>query len=57
MNIQDMKTGECFKVICKRCSRVFSVIKNSYDSGIRRADNQGINPARCHCGSLQLELY
>jgi len=48
--------GSQFKVVCKRCGGIFTVIRN-WGGGIRRLDNQNINPAKCHCGSLQLEVF
>ena len=54
MSIHD--TGAKFEVICKRCKKRFWVIRN-WGGGIRRADNESINPAKCDCGSLQLEIY
>ena len=49
-------SGDQFEVICKRCGARFWVIRN-YGGGIRRQDNENNNPAMCHCGSLQLEVY
>ena len=54
MGIYD--TGAQFEVVCKRCGAVFWVIRN-FGGGIRRQDNENSNPARCRCGSLQLEIY
>jgi hypothetical protein len=54
MSIHDV--GAKFEVICKRCKTRFWVIRN-WGGGIRRADDERCNPAKCHCGSLQLELY
>lgn len=53
-NIHD--TGSYFKVICKRCKNIFTVIRN-WGGGIRRTDNENCNPAICSCGSRQLEIY
>ena len=53
-NIHD--TGAAFKVICKRCNHTFYVIRN-WGGGIRRQDNENSNPAKCNCGSRQLEVY
>jgi len=50
------ETGAVFEVICKRCKRKFSVIRN-WGGGIRRQDNENCNPAICECGSRQLEVY
>lgn len=49
-------SGTRFMVICKRCGEKFEVIRN-WGGGIRRADNENINPATCKCGSRQLELF
>ncbi len=49
-------TGEHFEVICKECKSRFTVIRN-WSGGIRRRDNENSNPAKCHCGSRQLEVY
>lgn len=49
-------TGAKFEVICKRCATRFWVIRN-WGGGIRRADDERINPAKCHCGSIQLEVF
>ena len=50
-------TGATFTVICKRCDTKFRVIRN-FGGGIRRADNENINPAKCpQCGSRQLEVW
>jgi hypothetical protein len=46
--------GARFEVICKRCKARFWVIRN-WGGGIRRPDGQ--NPALCHCGSRQLDVY
>ena len=54
MSIYD--TGAKFEAICKRCQNRFWVIRN-FGGGIRRADNQNINPAKCGCGSLALEIF
>ena len=54
MSIYD-KDAE-FEVICKRCGKRFWVIRN-FGGGIRRRDNEQINPAKCSCGSLKLEIY
>jgi hypothetical protein len=48
--------GATFEVICKRCGARFWVIRN-WGGGIRRQDNERCNPAKCHCGSLSLEVY
>ncbi len=54
------REGAQFTVICKRCNKKHTVIRN-WGGGIRRADlNYGhsySNPAMCDCGSRQLELY
>jgi len=47
---------ELFEVICKRCGKRFWVRRN-WGGGLRRADNGNINPAKCSCGSTQLEKY
>lgn len=52
MSIHD--EGARFDVICKRCGKRFTVIRN-WGGGIRRPDGQ--NPALCTCGSRQLEVY
>lgn len=55
MGIHD--TGAQFEVICKRCKKRFFVIRN-WGGGIRREDyGNNSNPAKCDCGSLQLEVY
>ncbi len=54
MSIHD--EGAQFEVICKRCGARFWVIRN-FGGGIRRRDDENSNPAKCHCGSLQLELF
>ena len=51
-----MQEGQRFKVKCLRCNNVFEVIRN-WGGGIRRADNENINPARCKCGAYKLEIY
>ena len=51
-----LNTGDKFEVICKRCQKRFWVIRN-FGLGIRRADNENINPAKCNCGSYQLEIF
>jgi len=48
--------GDRFDVLCKRCGNRFTVIRN-WGGGIRRADNERINPASCSCGSLALEVF
>ena len=53
--------GARFNVICKRCNKIFEVIRN-FGGGIRRqygsqGQPQGSNPATCSCGSRKLELY
>jgi len=52
--------GATFTVICKRCGKTYTVIRN-WGGGIRRQDKlygqHGGNPAICDCGSRQLELY
>ena len=52
--------GAKFIVICKRCSKTFEVTRN-WGGGIRREYQSkyktGSNPAKCDCGSRQLELY
>ena len=54
------REGTTFKVICKRCSKVFNVIRN-WGGGIRRdnlnCNDSRCNPAICDCGSRQLEVY
>lgn len=45
-----------FEVVCKRCGNRFWVRRN-WGGGIRRADNENVNPAVCSCGSRQLEVY
>lgn len=49
-----------FKVICKRCGKIYEVTRN-WGGGIRRNDVWGndsrCNPAICDCGSRQLEVY
>ncbi len=49
-------TGKVFEVVCKRCGERFVVIRN-FGGGIRRQDNQNCNPAKCKCGSRQLEVF
>lgn len=48
--------GAQFKVICKRCKKVFTVIRN-WGGGIRLASNEKVNPAICPCGSRSLEVF
>lgn len=50
------EAGARFEVICKRCGAKFTVIRN-WGGGIRRLDNENINPAKCECGSYQLEIF
>jgi hypothetical protein len=54
------REGAKFTVICKRCGKKFEVVRNG-GGGIRRERpgewQQGSNPAKCDCGSLNLELY
>ncbi len=50
------ETGARFEVVCKRCKKRFWVIRN-FGGGTRRSDNQNINPAKCDCGSFQLEIF
>jgi hypothetical protein len=51
------ETGACFDVVCKRCNSRFNVIRN-WGGGLRREDSAyASNPARCQCGSYQLEIY
>ncbi len=51
------RTGAKFEVVCKRCKTKFAVIRN-WGGGIRRADNENINPAVCpNCESRQLEVW
>ena len=47
---------ERIEVICKRCGQRFWVLRN-WGGGIRREDNENINPAKCNCGSRALEVY
>ncbi len=48
--------GAHFKVMCKRCEKVFEVIRN-FGGGIRSVDGK-TNPMVCPtCGSRQLEVY
>ena len=54
MSIYDI--GCRFDVICIRCNLIFTVIRN-WGGGLRRADNQNINPAKCKCGSRKLEVF
>lgn len=54
MSIRD--TNAQFEVICKRCKEKFWVIRN-FGGGLRRRDNENINPAKCYCGSLALEVF
>ena len=49
-------SGDQFEVVCKRCGARFWVIRN-WGGGLRRRDNENINPAMCDCESLQLELF
>lgn len=54
------REGARFTVICKRCDKKFEVVRN-WGGGIRREYQggwqTGSNPAKCDCGSRQLELY
>ena len=45
-----------FEVICKRCQKRFWVFRN-FGGGTRRANDENINPAKCECGSLALEIF
>jgi hypothetical protein len=54
MDIYD--DGAVFEVICKRCGTRFWVIRN-WGGGLRRRDDEHVNPAKCSCGSLQLEVF
>lgn len=54
MNIHE--TGARFIVICKRCGAKIMVVRN-WGGGIRRVDDERINPAKCYCGSQQLEVW
>lgn len=59
MNQDIYSEGATFLVVCKRCGKIFTVIRN-WGGGIRRASKNGLpeeNPAKCYCGSRQLELY
>jgi DNA-directed RNA polymerase subunit RPC12/RpoP len=49
--------GARFEVICKRCKKVFVVIRN-WGGGLRNANDENKNPAECpECGSMKLDLY
>jgi DNA-directed RNA polymerase subunit RPC12/RpoP len=49
--------GARFDVCCARCGKKFTVIRN-WGGGIRRADDENINPATCpKCGSRKLEVW
>ena len=48
--------GAHFDVICKRCSKKFEVVRN-FGGGIRREGRNASNPAKCDCGSINLEVY
>lgn len=57
------REGAEFEVICKRCKKRFHVIRN-WGGGVRRLETDVYanspdlyNPARCECGSRQLEIY
>ena len=50
------QTDAEFEVICKRCGKQFTVIRN-WGGGIRRQDDQNCNPAKCTCGSRSLEVF
>lgn len=54
------REGATFQVICKRCNKKFTVIRN-WGGGIRRANlncgHSHCNPAICDCGSIRLEIY
>lgn len=50
------REGDTFTVICKRYDKQFEVIRN-WGGGIRREGVYRNNPAKCSCGSLQLEIY
>ena len=51
------ESGCLFEVCCKRCNHKFRVIRN-WGGGIRRADNENINPAKCpSCGSMKIEVF
>ena len=59
MNNDINSEGARFTVICKRCEKKFEVIRN-WGGGIRRERKDWMpesNPAKCECGSRQLELY
>jgi hypothetical protein len=45
--------GAVFTVMCKRCQEKFEVTRN-WGGGIRTYTE---NPAKCKCGSRQLELF
>lgn len=54
------REGAKFDVVCKRCGKRFEVVRN-WGGGIRREYrgqfDPGSNPAKCICGSRQLEIY
>jgi len=54
------REGAKFDVVCKRCDKRFEVVRN-WGGGIRREYKNGFqagsNPAKCSCGSIQLEPY
>jgi len=50
-------SGTHFTVVCERCGTKFTVIRN-WGGGIRRSDNENINPAVCpQCKSRKLEVW
>ena len=56
LNKNIYETGVRFDVVCLRCKKIFTVIRN-WGGGIRTA-NEKYNPAKCiSCGSLKLEVY
>lgn len=58
MNGDINREGAHFDVLCKRCGKKFEVIRN-WGGGIRRdyPSHLRSNPAKCECGSRQLELF
>ena len=60
INSQDIyKTDAHFDVICKRCGKKFTVIRN-WGGGLRREqcnNKDHYNPAKCDCGSQSMEIF
>ena len=52
------REGAEFTVICKRCDKKHQVVRN-WGGGMRidHPSRNRSNPAKCSCGSMQLEVY